>query len=195
MVLKLLLYFQLSCNFIVRATRSWLLNFYVCQNTLPLTGVFLKLIISLPQRSRLMYLRGFLILSFTFRLFRCIALTAELTNGTFVGMRGCTSSGTVDCNAEGCDEYNKTLSGPVYFTRCVAECCSTSRCNKNLFPMLTGPSSTVPDMVVSSTAVPNTHPGTTQPPKGSTTFTSAGIKIKALLYLLLFLLVVLGIMS
>ena len=130
-----------------------------------------------------------LILSF---MFRCIALTAELTNGTFVGMRGCFSTSLGNCTASACNQRNGTLSGPEYFARCVVECCAVGGCNKNLFPMLPESPSTVRDVVVSSTARP-TQPETTQAiTKGPT---SVGIKMKAFLYLPIFLLVVLDIMS
>ena len=63
---------------------------------------------------------------------------------------------------------NVTLSGPVYFARCVAECCTGEKCNMNLFPILTElsltePSSTV-EVVVSSTPVSQntTQPETTE---------------------------------
>ena len=36
-------------------------------------------------------------------LFRCFALTAELTNGTFVGMRGCIFGAASNCNASACN--------------------------------------------------------------------------------------------
>ena len=129
-------------------------------------------------------------------LFRCIALTAELTNGTFIGMRGCFYRASGNCSTSACNERNESLSGPPYFARCVVECCTEENCNTNLFPMLpTKPSSTV-EVVSSSTAVsqntttqPDTTTDATKPP------TSLGIKMRAFLYLPVFLLVTLDIMN
>ena len=130
-------------------------------------------------------------------MFRCVALTAELTNGTFVGIRGCFYGDAGKCNITDCKEKNESLSGPPYFARCVAECCTEEKCNTNLFPMLPAkpspePSSTV-DVVVSSTPVSNTTQAeTTEEPKPQP---SLGIKMRAFLYLPVFLLVTLVIMN
>ena len=133
--------------------------------------------------------RDVFILSF---MFSCIALIAQLTNGTFVSMRGCFPTAAGNCSTSACDQRNGTLSGPEYFARCVVECCSEDRCNNNLFPMLPELQSTVKGVVVSSTAGP-TQPETTQ--ATTTGPTSVGIKMKAFLYLPFFLLVILDIMS
>lgn len=124
--------------------------------------------------------------------FICIALTAELTNGTLVGMRGCFTGSAGNCTTSACNQRNGTLSGPDYFARCEAECCTEENCNTKLFPMLPEPSSTV-DVVVSSTPVPNTtQPDTTEATKLPS---SLAIKMRAFLYLPVFLLVPLDIMN
>ena len=107
---------------------------------------------------------------------RCIALTAELTNGTFVGMRGCLPATAGNCSGtSACNQRNGTLSGQAYFARCVAECCTEEKCNSHHFPMLPEPSSS---------------PAPTSP-----TPAALDIKMKAFLYLHVFLLVILVIMN
>lgn len=130
-------------------------------------------------------------------IFRCIALTAELTNGTFVGIRGCYPSNAGECtNISACKQRNESLSGPVYFKRCEAVCCTQALCNKNFFPMrdeLPSPSSVrvMPSSSVAGSAN-TTQASTTQAPKDPT---AAGIKMKAVLYLPIFLLIIIEIMS
>ncbi|KAL9972653.1 hypothetical protein ACROYT_G019002 [Oculina patagonica] len=132
-----------------------------------------------------------------FHVQRCIALTAELMNGTLVGMRGCFPDSAGQCtNISACNQGNESLPDGVYFERCVAECCTQDRCNKGLFPMLPelpSPSS-VRVMVSSSIAgsAKTTQASTTQAPKDPT---AAGIKMKAFLHLPIFLLIIIKIMS
>ena len=124
-------------------------------------------------------------------IFRCIALTAALTNGASVGMRGCFPATAGNCtDTSACNQRNGTLPRSVYFARCVAECCTGEKCNANLFPMLPESSSTV-EVVVSSTPVSNP----TQPDVYGPTPTSLGIKMRAFLYLPLSLLATLVIMN
>ncbi|XP_078368976.1 uncharacterized protein LOC144652952 [Oculina patagonica] len=128
---------------------------------------------------------------------KCIALTAELMNGTLVGIRGCFPDSAGQCtNISACNQRNESLPDGVYFERCVAECCTQPRCNKGLFPMLPelpSPSS-VRVMVSSSIAgsAKTTQASTTQAPKDPT---AAGIKMKAFLHLPIFLLIIIKIMS
>lgn len=109
-----------------------------------------------------------------------MALTAELPNGTVVGMRGC--SNTAQCNSSACDNGNQSLSGGVYFERCIAECCDQERCNKDLFPILPGMPDPDPTSVqaMASSNGSVTQALTTQATKGPT---SASIKIKAIFFL------------
>ncbi|XP_078368977.1 uncharacterized protein LOC144652953 [Oculina patagonica] len=123
----------------------------------------------------------------------CIALTAELMNGSFVGIRGCYPSNAGQCtNVSACDQRNGSLPDGAYFKRCLAECCTTERCNKGVFPMLPElPSPSSVRVIVSSQIagpVNATKAPTTQAP------TSAGIKMKAFLYLPILLLVITDIM-
>ncbi|XP_078368972.1 uncharacterized protein LOC144652949 isoform X2 [Oculina patagonica] len=61
----------------------------------------------------------------------CIALAAELMNGTLVGMRGCYPFGAGTCtNISACVKRNESLPDGVYFKRCVAECCRGGLCIK-----------------------------------------------------------------
>ena len=131
-------------------------------------------------------------------LFRCIALTAELKNGTVVGIRGCFPENAGQCtNVSACNQRNESLPGGVYFKRCVAECCDQARCNKNLFPMLPELPSPSSVHVMSSSSIAGpvnaTQASTTQEPKGSPT--SAGIQKKAFLQLPIFLLIITPIIS
>ena len=122
--------------------------------------------------------------------FRCIALTAELTNGTLVGIRGCYPSNAGECtNISACNQRNESLPGPVYFKSCVAECCTLDMCNNNLFPMLPELPSPSSVQAMASSVVYTTQASTTP-----TDPTAAGIKIKALLYLPIFLVVVINMM-
>ncbi|KAL9972652.1 hypothetical protein ACROYT_G019001 [Oculina patagonica] len=128
---------------------------------------------------------------------RCIALTAELTNGTLVGIRGCYSASAEQCtNISACNQRNESLSGPVYFKRCVAECCTQTLRNKNVFPILPDlPSPSTVHAVPSSSiagSANNTQASPTQAPKDPT---AAGIKMKASLYFPIFLLIIIEIMS
>ena len=168
--------------------------------------MFVKLIYAPGKVLEYMYINCFLVLGvrraafhcdvfiISF-LFRCMSLTAELTNGTFVGMRGCFSGAADNCNTSACNQKNESLSGPEYFARCVAECCTEENCNMNLFPMLAKPSSTV-EVVSSSTVVSQ---NTTAQPDTTVSSTkrpiSLGIKMRAFLHLPVFLLVTLDIMN
>ncbi|KAL9972656.1 hypothetical protein ACROYT_G019007 [Oculina patagonica] len=116
--------------------------------------------------------------------FRCVTITAELTNGTLVGIRGC-SSGYGICNITSCNQRNESLSGPVYFKRCVAECCFDSICNGGLFPMLPELPSPSPVPAIPSSSIA----GSAKDP------TVAGIKMKAFLYLPIVLPIIIEIMS
>ncbi|XP_078368973.1 uncharacterized protein LOC144652951 isoform X1 [Oculina patagonica] len=122
---------------------------------------------------------------------QCIALTAELMNGTLVGMRGCWGG---ECtNIRVCVSLNKSLPDGVYFKRCVAECCFPGGlCNKGLFPMLPElPSPSSVRVIISSQMA-----GPVNASKASTTQapTSAVIKMKSFLFLPILLLVITDIM-
>ncbi len=128
---------------------------------------------------------------FSFNLFfSCIALIAELMNGTFVGIRGCYPSNAGQCtNVSACDQRNGSLPDGVQFKRCLAECCTQALCNANLVPMLPElPSPSSVRVMVSSQIAGPVNASTTQAPK------SAGIKMKAFLYLPILLLVITDIM-
>ena len=135
---------------------------------------------------------------FIFNFFvRCTALTAELMNGTLVGMRGCYPSDGGECtNISACNQRNQSLPAGIYFKRCLAECCFKERCNKGLLPVLPQlPSpSTVHTMASSATAVAvnATQASTTQ---AHTSPSNVGVTMKlAFVYLPILLMLVTDIM-
>ena len=67
----------------------------------------------------------------------CMALMAELPNGTIIGIRGCRVYTMAGCNSSVvCNSENETMPQGARFKRCTGECCSNYLCNQGLYPVL-----------------------------------------------------------
>ena len=66
----------------------------------------------------------------------CMALMAELPNGTIIGIRGCRSYSMAGCNSSDvCNTENETMPQGAHFKRCIGECCPTFSCNLGFYPV------------------------------------------------------------
>ena len=106
----------------------------------------------------------------------CMALMAELPNGTIIGIRGCRVYSMAGCNSSVvCNSENERMPQGARFKRCIGECCSNFRrvlCNQDLYPVLAPvtqePASSYASVMATSSRAPTSSTNGKKPEPTST---------------------------
>ena len=99
----------------------------------------------------------------------CMALMAELPNGTIIGVRGCRSYSMAGCNSSDvCNSENETMPQGAHFKRCIGKCCPTFSCNLGFYPVFPVVSPEPASSYVMATGSVNLTSGTNKKKPGPT---------------------------